>query len=70
MQKILQLCAFDDSKPLWLRPGDTETDVTLLIQINWVKSKETVGNSWTVLKVILGHKYHESQSLNEVHIYR
>ena len=23
-----------------------------------VKSKETVGNSWTVLKVILGHKYH------------
>ena len=28
-----------------------------------VKSKETVGNSWTVLKVIL-------QSLNEVNIYR
>ena len=25
-----------------------------------VKSKETVGNSWTVLKVILGHKYHHS----------
>ena len=23
-----------------------------------VKSKETVGNSWTVWKVILGHKYH------------
>ena len=23
-----------------------------------LKSKETVGNSWTVLKVILGHKYH------------
>ena len=23
-----------------------------------VKSKETVGNSWNVLKVILGHKYH------------
>ena len=26
----------------------------------WVKSKETVGNSWTVLKVILGHKYHHN----------
>ena len=25
-----------------------------------VKSKETVGNSWTVLKVILGHKYHHN----------
>ena len=25
---------------------------------NLVKSKETVGNSWTVLKVILAHKYH------------
>ena len=24
------------------------------------KSKETVGNSWTVLKVILGHKYHHN----------
>ena len=33
-----------------------------------VKSKETVGNSWTVLKVNLGHK--SSQSLNEIHIYR
>ena len=25
-----------------------------------VKSKETVGKSWTVLKVILGHKYHHN----------
>ena len=25
-----------------------------------VKSKETVGNSWTVLKVILGNKYHHN----------
>ena len=25
-----------------------------------VKSKETVGNSWTVLKVILGLKYHHN----------
>ena len=25
-----------------------------------VKSKETVGNSWSVLKVILGHKYHHN----------
>ena len=25
-----------------------------------VKSKETVGNSGTVLKVILGHKYHHN----------
>ena len=25
-----------------------------------VKSKETVGNSWTVLKVILGHKYNHN----------
>ena len=24
------------------------------------KSKETVGNSWTVLKIILGHKYHHN----------
>ena len=34
-----------------------------------VKSKETVGNSWTVLKVVLGSQI-SSQSLNEVHIYR
>ena len=26
----------------------------------WVKSKGAVGNSWTVLKVILGHKYHHN----------
>ena len=25
-----------------------------------VKCKETVGNSWTVLKVILGQKYHHN----------
>ena len=25
-----------------------------------VKSKETVGNSWTVLKVTLGKKYHHN----------
>ena len=25
-----------------------------------VKSKEMVGNSWTVLKVILGQKYHHN----------
>ena len=25
-----------------------------------VKSKQTVGNSWNVLKVILGHKYHHN----------
>ena len=24
-----------------------------------VESKETVGNSWTVLKVFLDHKYHD-----------
>ena len=34
-----------------------------------VKSKEAVGNSWTVLKVTLGKKI-SSQSLNEVHIYQ
>ena len=27
-----------------------------------VKSKETVGNFWPVLKVILGHKYHNHYS--------
>ena len=26
-----------------------------------VKSQETVGNSWTVFKVILGHKYHHNR---------
>ena len=26
-----------------------------------VKSMETVGNSWTVLKVILGHKYNHNR---------
>ena len=34
-----------------------------------VKSKETVGNSWTVLKVTFGSQI-SSQSLNEVLIYR
>ena len=34
-----------------------------------VKSKETVGNSWTVLKVIFGSQI-SPQSLNEVHIYQ
>jgi len=34
-----------------------------------VKSKETVGNSWSVLKVILGYKYHH-KSLNLVYIYQ
>ena len=28
-----------------------------------VKSKETVGNCWTVLKVILGHKYHHKDTI-------
>ena len=32
-----------------------------------VKSKETVGNSWTILKVILGHKYHHNHSCAEIH---
>ena len=33
--------------------------IILIIMEIWVKSKgkETVGNSWTVLNVILGHKY-------------
>ena len=31
-----------------------------LLKQNMVKSKEMVGNSWTVLKVILGHKYHHN----------
>ena len=31
-----------------------------------VKSKETVGNSWTVLKVILGHKHHHNHSMRSV----
>ena len=25
-----------------------------------VKSKETVGNSWTIIEIILGHKYHHN----------
>ena len=29
-----------------------------------VKSKETVGNSWPLLEVILGHKYHSHYSRN------
>ena len=33
---------------------------TFKLQWTRVKSKETVGNSWTVLKVILGHKYHHN----------
>ena len=32
----------------------------------WVISKETVGNSWTVLKVILGHKYHHNHSVRSI----
>ena len=31
-----------------------------------VKSKETVGNSWTVLKVILGRKYHHNHSVRSI----
>ena len=31
-----------------------------------VKSKETVGNSWTVLKVILGHKYHHNHYMRSI----
>ena len=34
------------------------------------KSKETVGNSWIVLKVTDFGSQISSQSLNEVHIYR
>ena len=30
------------------------------VALDAVKSKETFGNSWTVLKVILGHKYHHN----------
>ena len=37
--------------------GATHATTTKLC---WVKSKETAGNSWTVLKVILGHKYHHN----------
>ena len=33
---------------------------TLLLLFSRVKSKETVRNSWTVLKVIWGHKYHHN----------
>ena len=43
-----------------------KTDSTLL---RLVKSKETVGNSWTVLKSYLGSQI-SSQSLNEIHICR
>ena len=35
---------------------------------NKVKSKETLGNSWTVLNRYFGSQI-SSQSLNEVHIY-
>ena len=35
-----------------------------------VKSKETVGNSWTVLKVILGHKYHHNHWMRSFYIYQ
>ena len=57
-----------------LKGGITLSASTLFVFISqmerWVvKSKETVGNSWTVLKVILGHKYHHNQSLNEVRMY-
>ena len=40
----------------------TKTDCFSHCQMEqtWVKSKETVGNSWTVLKVILGHEYHHN----------
>ena len=31
-----------------------------------VKSKETVGNSWTVSKVILGHKYHHNHYMRSI----
>ena len=31
-----------------------------LKKIKRVKTKEKVGNSWTVLKVILGQKYHHN----------
>ena len=34
--------------------------LTTMQILYWVKSKETVGNSWTVLKLILGHKYHNN----------
>ena len=33
---------------------------------SWVKFKETVGNSWAVLKVILGHKYHHSHYMRSI----
>ena len=31
-----------------------------------VKSKETVGNSWTILKVILGHKSHQNHKMRSI----
>ena len=34
--------------------------IVAILKKNTVKSKETVRNSWTVLKVILGHKYHHN----------
>ena len=34
--------------------------VVVVVVCVCVKSKETIGNSWTVLKVILGHNYHHS----------
>ena len=42
----------------------TDTSISMVRYKRWctcaVKSKETVGNSWIVLKVILGHKYHHN----------
>ena len=49
----------DDHLHLSCESSDFEEDKTLLENYR-VKSKETVGNSWTVLKVILGHKYHHN----------
>ena len=51
---------------LWIHKTKTATVTRNLVlelkydtvnKKNKVKSKETVGNSWTVLKVILSHKY-------------
>ena len=38
----------------------THPYITRILHMTRVKSKETVGNSWSVLKVILGHKHHHN----------
>ena len=63
MNTFLELLLFDrnysqDSKSFNAGKSD------VVDEYSWnnvtVKSKETVGNSWTVLKIIMGYNYHHN----------